>query len=77
MEAGGVRGAGYAAALHAVSVCGLESSGAAFSNAPERGVANSLGAGSEKFVGTLTSQKFRMPKLWVHVRIGGTKSDAK
>ena len=52
-------------------------SGAAFSNAPERGVANSLGAGSEKFVGTLTSQKFRMPKLWVHVRIGGTKSDAK
>ena len=52
-------------------------SGAAFHNAPRQGVANSFESGSDRFVGTLTSQKFRMPKLWVHVRIGGTKSDAK
>jgi len=52
-------------------------SGAAFHNAPRQGIANSFESGSDRFVGTLTSQKFRMPKLWVHVRIGGTKSDAK
>ena len=52
-------------------------SGAAFHNAPRQGVANSFESGSDRFVGTLTSQKFRMPKLWVHVRLGGTKSDAK
>ncbi len=52
-------------------------SGAAFHNAPRQGVANSFESNSDRFVGTLTSQKFRMPKLWVHVRIGGTKSDAK
>ena len=52
-------------------------SGAAFHNAPQQGVANSFESGSDQFVGTLTSQKFRMPKLWVHVRIGGSKGDAK
>ncbi len=52
-------------------------SGAAFHSAPQQGVANSFESGSDRFVGTLTSQKFRMPKLWVHVRIGGTKSDVK
>jgi cytochrome c553 len=52
-------------------------SGAAFRNAPQQGIANSAESGSDKFVGSLTSPKFRMPKLWVHVRIGGTKSDAK
>jgi cytochrome c553 len=39
------------------------------------GMANSFGAGSNKLVGTLTSKKFRMPKLWVHVRLAGDKAD--
>jgi hypothetical protein len=41
-----------------------------------RGAANSF-AGSDAFVGTLTSEKFKMPKLYVHVRIAGTETDRK
>jgi len=32
---------------------------------------------AQELVGSLTSQKFRMPKLWVHVRLSGTKSDGR
>ncbi len=39
------------------------------------GIASSFGAGSNKLVGSLTSKKFRMPKLWVHVRMAGDKAD--
>jgi hypothetical protein len=41
-----------------------------------RGAANSF-HGADAFVGTLTSEKFKMPKLYVHVRIAGSKSDKK
>ena len=41
------------------------------------GAANSFGGGSEGLVGTLTSEKFRMPKLYVHVRMAGTKDSQK
>jgi cytochrome c553 len=40
------------------------------------GIANSFAGGSDKFVGSLTSKKFRMPKRWLHVRLAGTKSRA-
>jgi hypothetical protein len=40
-----------------------------------RGAANSFQAGSDSLVGTLTSEKFRMPKLYVHVRIAGTQDE--
>ena len=36
------------------------------------GIANSFGAGTDRLVGSLTSQKFRMPKIWMHVRYAGT-----
>ena len=35
------------------------------------GVASSFGRGSNLFVGSLTSRKFRMPKRWLHVRLAG------
>jgi cytochrome c553 len=38
-----------------------------------QGIANSFGVGSDKLVGSITSAKFRMPRLWVHVRLVGTK----
>ena len=41
------------------------------------GAANSFGGGSEGLVGTLTSEKFRMPKLYVHVRMAGAKDSQK
>lgn len=41
------------------------------------GAANSFGGGSDRLVGTLTSKKFRMPKLYVHVRMAGTKDSQK
>ena len=37
------------------------------------GVADSSGPGTLVAVGSLTSQKFRMPKFWVHVLMKGTK----
>ena len=41
------------------------------------GAANSFGGGSDRLVGTLTSKKFRMPKLYVHVRMAGSKDSQK
>jgi hypothetical protein len=41
------------------------------------GIVNSGRSGSLAAVGSLTSQKFTMPKLWVHVRMRGTKFDGK
>ncbi len=41
-----------------------------------QGLANSFG-GSDRLVGTLTSKKFKMPKLFVHVRMGGAREEGK
>ena len=50
--------------------------GAAFGDTTVNGAADSGAAGSDVFAGTLTSPKFRTGKeLYLHVRIGGTKSD--
>jgi hypothetical protein len=50
--------------------------GAAFGSGTVNGAADSEGAGSDVFAGTLTSPKFRTGKeLYLHVRIGGTKAD--
>jgi Protein of unknown function (DUF1553)/Protein of unknown function (DUF1549)/Planctomycete cytochrome C len=68
---------------------GWQISGQAFGNAPQRevppnlalrgfqgqGVASSFGDGSDHLVGSLTSVKFRMPKLFLHVRMAGTKEE--
>jgi hypothetical protein len=68
---------------------GWQVSGQAFGNAPQRevppnlalrgiqghGVASSFGGGSDRLVGSLTSVKFRMPKLFLHVRMAGTKEE--
>ena len=35
------------------------------------GVADSYRNGSDTFVGSLTSRKFRMPRRWLHVRLAG------
>ncbi|MCC6362075.1 MAG: PSD1 domain-containing protein [Bryobacterales bacterium] len=37
------------------------------------GMANSFGGGTDRLVGSLTSKTFKMPKLWVHVRMAGVK----
>ena len=51
--------------------------GAAFTDRPVDRAANSLAAGSERFVGMLTSPKFHTgDQLYLHVRLSGTKSDA-
>ena len=48
--------------------------GVAFGAQPQSGAADSRAAGSDVFVGTLTSPKFRTGKeLYLHVRIAGTK----
>ncbi len=39
------------------------------------GLANSFQGGSDRFVGSLTSAKFRIPKRWIHVRLAGTKTE--
>ncbi len=54
-----------------------QTAGQAFGKAPARGTANSAGPGADQLVGSLTSRKFRMPKLWVHVRMAGTKGNGK
>ncbi|MEZ5355544.1 MAG: PSD1 and planctomycete cytochrome C domain-containing protein [Bryobacteraceae bacterium] len=53
-----------------------QTAGQAFGQGPVRGYANSAGPGANQLVGSLTSRKFRMPKLWVHVRLAGTKPSA-
>jgi hypothetical protein len=53
-------------------------SGAAFGSAPVNESATSSAAGSDVFVGTLTSPKFKTTdKLFLHVRISGSKGDPK
>jgi cytochrome c553 len=47
--------------------------GQAFGAAPAAGYASSAGPGANQLVGSLTSKKFRMPKIWVHVRLAGTR----
>jgi hypothetical protein len=42
-----------------------------------QGAANSMAGGSDTLVGSLTSGSFRMPKLYVHVRIAGSKGEGK
>ena len=49
--------------------------GEAFRKQWEPGFASSLGYGTARVVGSLTSKKFRMPKLWVHVRVAGSAGD--
>jgi len=52
--------------------------GAAFGSGPTDGAADSGAAGSDVFMGTLTSPKFKTGKeLFLHVRVRGTKSDPK
>jgi Protein of unknown function (DUF1553)/Protein of unknown function (DUF1549)/Planctomycete cytochrome C len=41
------------------------------------GSASSFGSGSDKLVGSLTSVKFKMPKLYLHARITGSKEPQK
>ena len=40
-----------------------------------QGLANSFGGGSNRLMGSLTSQKFKMPKLYLHVRMSGSKQN--
>ena len=42
-----------------------------------QGLASSFAGGSDRLVGSLTSKKFKMPKLFVHVRMGGSREEAK
>jgi len=49
---------------------GWDISGAAFGRQPYFGVAASW---DKPLVGSLTSARFKMPKLWVHVRLHGTQ----
>jgi Protein of unknown function (DUF1553)/Protein of unknown function (DUF1549)/Planctomycete cytochrome C len=42
-----------------------------------QGLASSFAGGSDRMVGSLTSKKFKMPKLFVHVRMGGSREEAK
>jgi hypothetical protein len=55
---------------------GWRVTGQAFGAGPVRGAADSFG-GSDQFMGSLTSKKFRMPKLWVHVKLAGSKGEPK
>ena len=52
--------------------------GVAFGDKPVGGAASSLAGGSDRFVGSLTSPKFRTSKKrYLHVHVSGTPSDAK
>jgi hypothetical protein len=51
--------------------------GEAFRKQWEPGFASSLGGGTTKLVGSLTSRKFVVPKVWLHVRIAGEGGDTK
>jgi hypothetical protein len=71
------------------SYAGWEQTGEAFQRGPWRAlapnqplkgyagetIASSFGAGTDRLVGSVTSTKFKMPKLWVHVRLAGTQVD--
>ena len=43
----------------------------------EKSSASSFGSGSDKLVGSLTSVKFKVPKLYLHARIAGSKEPQK
>ena len=51
--------------------------GQAFGAAAGPGVFTSASLGTLTAIGSLTSTKFTMPKLWVHVRMRGTRLDGK
>ena len=51
--------------------------GQAFATTTSGSVADSRAEGSLQLVGSLTSNKFRMPKLWMHVHIAGSTPDKK
>ena len=53
---------------------GWRVTGQAFGRSPASGIASSFG-GSDRLMGSLTSQSFVMPKLFVHVRMAGSKTD--
>src|SRR4029077_4233693 len=55
---------------------GWRVTGQAFGQGPVQGVASSFG-GSDRLMGSLTSKTFNMPKLFVHVKMAGSKSDSK
>jgi cytochrome c553 len=46
--------------------------GQAFAVGPRHSVLSSRGEGTMALVGSLTSQKFKMPKMYVHIRLAGT-----
>jgi hypothetical protein len=52
---------------------GWHVNGLAFAAGPIGGMANSLRGGSDKLMGTLTSRSFVPSKLYIHVRLAGTK----
>jgi len=55
---------------------GWRVTGQAFGTGPVQGAASSYG-GSDRLMGSITSKPFQMPKLFVHVRLAGSKADAK
>lgn len=68
---------------------GWQVAGQAFGRTPQReippnlrlrgfqgqGLASSFGGGSNRLVGSLTSAKFKMPKLFLHVRMAGSREE--
>ena len=40
-----------------------------------QGLASSFGKGSDRLVGSLTSEKFKMPKRYLHVRMAGSREE--
>ncbi len=62
--------------IFALGFDGWRVAGQAFGSAPVRGAADSFG-GSDEFVGSLTSKQFRMPKLYVHVKLAGSEGQPK
>ncbi len=52
---------------------GWHVNGLAFAAGPMGGMANSFRDGSDKLMGTLTSRSFVPTKLYIHVRLAGTK----
>ncbi len=59
------------------SLQGWHNEGQAFAAGPRDSAISSRGEGSMALVGSLTSQKFRMPKMYAHVRLAGSTPDKK
>ncbi len=51
--------------------------GQAFASSLKSALASSRGEGSMALTGSLTSKKFRMPKMYLHVRVAGSTPDKK